>query len=1078
MASSGPAVWVDRVVAVVATLRDGREQLGSGYLVSGRLVLTAEHCTRDKVTGEPTARLRVVRTSEGAEAQVAGVVADRGLDVAVLRLADDAPWGADLPPPVFARVDQSHSGVLDDCTGIGFPLFQRDPGKRTRHTSEFHGKVYQTDERESGRLLMREPLIHPGPMTGSEGEMLTDRGGHGPSPWGGLSGALMFYRGSAIGVVVEHHPRQGDSALHAVGFERIAAASAEIRQCLGLPRPDSLPYVSEHVAVQLAPPGGVRVDEADPRRLGVHAAISVPGVLDDVPPEYVLRDADAAESGIRARVAAAARRGGFVLLVGGSSVGKTRSAFEAVKELLPDWWLVHPAEPSEVAALAQAPVRRMVVWLDELQRYLDPKHGLTGGVVRALLGPPHPAVIIGTLWPERYHAYTAVPAPGGADPNAREREVVDLADVVRIGAEFSPAEQGRARAAAVRDRRLAVALEAAGYGLTQTLAAAPQLVARWQDARAADPYGWAVLTAALDVARLGGRAPLSADLLRAAAPGYCTSAQQAEAPGNWFEQALAYATEKLYGAAAALSPAGSGVMGQVAGYTVADYLVQHASRERHYARVPATTWDALLSHIGDPADAVRLADSAERRLLYSYAIPLYRLAADAGDRFAAHLLAELLAQRGDLDGLRARADVGDEYAATKLADVLTRSGDLDGLRARADAGDRYAAEQLATLTPRRRDRADIELLTRVLDVGDRNAAERLDWLQAERGDLDGLRARADTGDQYAARRLAELLAQRGDLDELRARADTGDQYAARRLAELLEERGDLQGAAQVLRALADTGDKYAARRLAELLEERGDLQGAAQVLRALADTGDKYAARRLAELLEERGDLQGAAQVLRALADAGDRNAAERLDWLQAERGDLDGLRARADTGDLLAAGRLAELLAQRGDLDGLRARADVGGQYAAERLAELLAQRGDLDELRARADTGDTYAAEQLAELLAQRGDLDELRARADTGGQYAARRLAELLAQRGDLDELRARADAGDQYAAERLAERLAQRGDLDGAEQVLRALADAGHGDAARLADLLTRQGRGEGAERLRQFGLNPDGSIAHA
>ncbi|HEY6313049.1 MAG TPA: hypothetical protein VIY52_19905 [Streptosporangiaceae bacterium] len=33
------------------------------------------------------------------------------------------------------------------------------------------------------------------------------------------------------------------------------------------------------------------------------------------------------------------------------------------------------------------------------------------------------------------------------------------------------------------DPRLAVALGAAGYGLTQALAAAPQLVARWHDAR-------------------------------------------------------------------------------------------------------------------------------------------------------------------------------------------------------------------------------------------------------------------------------------------------------------------------------------------------------------------------------------------------------------------------------------------------------------------------------------------------------------------------------------------------------------------------------------------------------------------
>ena len=73
-------------------------------------------------------------------------------------------------------------------------------------------------------------------------------------------------------------------------------------------------------------------------------------------------------------------------------------------------------------------------------------------------------------------------------------------------------------------------MKAAGYGLTQTLAAAPQLVARWQDAQTASQYAWAVLTAALDAARLGARAPLSADFLRAAAPGYCTSAQQAEAP--------------------------------------------------------------------------------------------------------------------------------------------------------------------------------------------------------------------------------------------------------------------------------------------------------------------------------------------------------------------------------------------------------------------------------------------------------------------------------------------------------------------------------------------------------------------
>jgi hypothetical protein len=47
----------------------------------------------------------------------------------------------------------------------------------------------------------------------------------------------------------------------------------------------------------------------------------------------------------------------------------------------------------------------------------------------------------------------------------------------------------------------------------------------------------------------------------------------------------------------------------------------------------------------------------------------------------------------------------------------------------------------------------------------------------------------------------------------------------------------------------------------------------------------------------------------------------------------------------------------------------------------------------------------------------------------------------------------------------------------------MADAGEEAAASrlaelLAELLIKQGRGEEAERLRRFGLNPDGSTARA
>ena len=374
----------------------------------------------------------------------------------------------------------------------------------------------------------------------------------------------------------------------------------------------------------------VRAGEVDPRRLGVHSAISVPGVPDEVPPEYIPRDVDTAEFGVWTRVTAAAQRGGFVLLVGGSSVGKTRSAIEAVRTLLPDWWLVHPAGPVEITALAAAPSSRTVVWLDELQRYLDGEHGLTGAVVRVLLSAPYPLVIIGTLWPDRYTAYTTVPAPGEPDLYAQEREVLHLADIVRISPVFSPAEQDRARAAAARDPRLKIAIDMIGYGLTQTLAAAPQLVARWQDAQTASPYGWAVLTAALDAARLGARTPLSADFLRAAAVDYCTGQQQAEARENWFEQALAYATGKLHGAVAALSPAGRH-------HGPGRWL--HSCGLPDPVRHPGTPLcPCARQHLGGhprphprPRRCRKLAHSAINRLLHRYGIPLSQYATHAGD---------------------------------------------------------------------------------------------------------------------------------------------------------------------------------------------------------------------------------------------------------------------------------------------------------------------------------------------------------------------------------------------------------------------------------------------------------------
>ena len=69
----------------------------------------------------------------------------------------------------------------------------------------------------------------------------------------------------------------------------------------------------------------------------------------------------------------------------------------------------------------------------------------------------------------------------------------------------------------------------------------------------------------------------------------------------------------------------------------------------------------------------------------------------------------MLAERGDLDGLRSTArpaDAGDGYAASLLAGLLAERGDLDELRARADAGDGHAAAQLAERARLRQGRSE------------------------------------------------------------------------------------------------------------------------------------------------------------------------------------------------------------------------------------------------------------------------------------------------------------------------------------------------------------------------------------
>jgi transcriptional regulator with XRE-family HTH domain len=832
-------------------------------------------------------------------------------------------------------------------------------------------------------------------------------------------------------------------------------------------------------AQQAAPRGVTRVRDARHRDLGVHAAIQVDGQSGDLP-SYVPRDIDGP---LRDFLTTAAEQGGFVVLLGGSSVGKSRMLFEALLAIVPDWQLIHPdfGDPGQLRALAGSPAPRMVVWLDELQRYLTPGASLAAGDVRTLVHAG--AILVGTMWPGEYTSRIA-PSETGDDGS---RPLLKLAQVFDVAGEFTTAEQQRAREAAKADERIRVAMSSPDGGLTQVLAAGPQLVRWWE--QAPTPYASAVATAALDARRLGLHGPASRDMLATAAPGYLSVSQRARAPRDWLDQALAYATTLLHGATSALVPVGGAAMGRVDGYQVADYLLQHGRRIRREVCPPASFWEAMQQT--DRADDLeRLAGEAERRMRYHRAERLYRHADAAGGRIAGRELIELLVRQGRVDDaiafLRTCTDPAPGWILIKH---LLNEGDIDRAREAALAlpeAARQTAEKLADglLTQGRRDDVT-HLLDLLPPAAAAQAALRLvvhlvreglldDALEAilanpgdeyrsgedlvltallERGRtddaIDFLQRRPDKGPfSGAADRLCVLLATEDRHGELRALSDAGSRTATRHLARVLTGSDRLDEAFELLRTRGDFGTSVENARLSEKLTAIGRVDDAAELLRSGATNSDMLHQARLIDLLTAHGRYDEAIGLLRTWALRGEKPAHDKLVRLLEKLSRTDQLTnylwTRARKGNHNATNQLRRLLARQGRHEDLlqlnRDLAKTGDGEAINESARLLCERGAIDEaltvLQGRDSPGSRY---QASKLLAELGRWDELRALADAGDSAARSQLATRLVQ---LDQLEERAEKGDRIAADRLARRLAELG----REDDLRRVADAGNDAAA--------------------------------
>ncbi|MGW6023932.1 trypsin-like peptidase domain-containing protein [Streptomyces sp. NPDC055099] len=1097
-------VPLERVTAVVAELPDGRKRWGSGFLVTPTEVLTAWHCTVDDPNRGKTPRLEVRRwaRNEWQTAPVARVTASHGaafvhgswgLDVALLTL-EDVPWaGADWGPPLFARVDRSQSGELTDCVVIGYPMYMLEPDMDVR-SAEVRGFIRQGEGGGAGAdfLVLRDEklgAVQPPRHVGREQTTRT-------SPWGGLSGALVFHQGYALGHVVQHRPYLGNNPLVVVPVDRLARARGTrarlIATALGVNDQNAVP-IATGAAEELS--GLVEL-------LGQHGDLPVvadltPYQLGADPTEYgdshrhgdhdpyVPRTARQVD---RRLLEALASPGQLVLLVGPSKAGKTRTAFEGLRVVWPQARLAKP-DPARLADLIAHPriaasTWPLVIWLDDLQRYLVGESALTPTRLTELGKRPGPTIVLATLRQEERARLNE-----HADLTPGTRQLLDNAAPTTIALKPTSADPEEQAAAAASYPNL----DLTRYGLAEQLAGAPALLRQYTDAF---PVLRAVLQAAIDWERIGVPHPVPEHVLRDLAKEYVR-----EIAGHLDPEAAEF-THAIKEARTPPQDPDGRTTGRVAAllverpddmtwrYVPYPYLVDHDDGRSGESRpIPNWFWSRGLSATDADSTAALIGTAAYNRGNVEMSLAALFISAEAGDALSMRNLGWLFANETspiDLDLARRwyqRAIDRGNASAMRSYGVLLESKidppDLDGAeswyRRAADADHVDAMNDLGNLLSLRRDPPDLD------------GAEK--WLRksAAAGHVDAM---ANLGYLLSLRRVPPDLD--GAMEWYRKAGAAGHADAMFNLANLLSDQldpPDLEGAQEWYLKAAAADHVGAMFNLGHLLSnglDPPDLDGAMNWYRKAAADGHSGAMNNMGYLLSEEfdpPDFDGAQEWYRKAAAAGDTDAMNNLGNLLSDKLDPPDLESaqewylKAAAADHLGAmfnlGHLLSNGLDPPDLDGAmnwyRKAAADGHSGAMNNMGYLLSDKLDPPDLegaqewyRKAAAAGDTDAMNNLGNLLVTQlvppdldGAMNWYRSAAADGHTESMNSLGHVLAEKFDPPDLDGAQEwylkavaAGSENAMFNLGYLLSTQldpPDLDGAQEWYQKAAAAGNTDA---------------------------------
>ena len=597
----------------------------------------------------------------------------------------------------------------------------------------------------------------------------------------------------------------------------------------------------------------------DPIALGVHPAPIGKGGPADRCPAFVPRD-------IGDQLMAAVLRDRFVLLVGESTAGKSRAAYEAVMAVAPGFRLIEPLhrEAAPVATALAADTPGSVLWLDDLERFLG-SGGLTGAAMSNVLEAGEDRLIIATIRSQEHARFSGRPTVAfeGLDRETLRQgwDVLRLATRLDLPRQWSVTEMRRAQRSS--DPRIAHALEhAARFGVGEYLAAGPQLLAEVREgwAPGGHPRGSALVHAAVDARRAGINRPLPPALLHQLHEPYLRQRGGALLRPESLDAALAWATAPLHATSSLLVPCDDG-------YVAFDYLVDTLDKER----VPADALDALID-FATGHEAVDLGDLAWGWLLHDQARAAFQHASNAGIYKGTKRLYELISEGSG--GEMAAARFAEQTASSLSAQLGEDHPDTLGTRMLAIKGVAFATDKRSGLQPLTE---LAERATRVL--GAQHERTLLIWtylavLTGFSGDTHGAAAQfAHLADQYAT--------VFGPDHELTVSRRIGRAWWTR-------QSGDPEDAARMLSTALDDATHRGTMSMAEIYSLRSLLAS------TLADAGDHpRALHQWAELITEMDRDHGASSwmSLRArtgradcIGQAGDPGMAARLlDDLDAE---------------------------------------------------------------------------------------------------------------------------------------------------------------------------------------------------